>query len=184
MNHNCTIYEFNFVLFGPCTRQPFSSKMIGKEAWQSFMCDFKRGMLGCALLQRWHRSSLARIPSSCIDAFPKFSTSLITSITSRKNSVLKEFQCFLCFKHCELKSWLITWRCNCLIDGTCFTEQRTKNRLRSSLGLVVSPSIPQKVSHIPLWYIHSFFWKATRHPIHSTNYQSHPYKSHFFSLLF
>uniref|UniRef100_A0A7C9AMT9 Uncharacterized protein n=1 Tax=Opuntia streptacantha TaxID=393608 RepID=A0A7C9AMT9_OPUST len=99
-------------------RRPFSRSEAGKGALQALMCNFKRGMLGCALLHRWHRNSFNRRLSSFMDALPHLSNSSITSTESRKNSVLKEFQCFLCFNCCESKSWLITWRCNCLIDGT------------------------------------------------------------------
>lgn len=105
-------------LAGAWMRRPLSRSEAWKGAWHVIMCDFKRGMLGCALLQRWHRNSFDRRLSSFMDALPYFSSSSITSTESRKNSVLKEFQCFLCFKCCESKSWLITWRCNCLIDGT------------------------------------------------------------------
>jgi hypothetical protein len=50
---------------------------------------------------------------------PCCSISSMTSTESRKNEVVKEFQCLLFLKLGELKSWLMMWRCNCLIDGTC-----------------------------------------------------------------
>lgn len=91
----------------------------GKEALQLAIWDLSLGIFGCALLQRWQRNSIDNSFSSSFNvAFPIFSISSITSAESRKNTVLNEFQCFLFLKCKELKSWLITWRCSCRIDGT------------------------------------------------------------------
>lgn len=83
------------------------------------MCNFNLGMVGWALLHRLHRNSIdIRLSSSFSIAFPSLLSSSSTSTESRKKAVLKEFQCFLFFKCAELKSWLITCRCSCRIDGS------------------------------------------------------------------
>lgn len=109
----------NYV-FGASTKWPFSRRAWGKGAWQMLICDFSLGILGCALLHRWHRNSIDNWESSSfIVAFPWFLISSITSTESRKKAVLKEFQCFLFLRWLELKSWLMTCKCNCLIEGAC-----------------------------------------------------------------
>lgn len=84
--------------------------------------DLRRGMFGCAVWQRWHRSSIFKNLSSTSGlhgfTLPQFSTSANISCESRKKSVVKEFQCFLFFRHGESRSWLITCMCNCCIEGT------------------------------------------------------------------
>lgn len=91
------------------------------------MWDFSFGMFGWALLHLWHRSSIASTFSSLLVVVDPFcSISSITSTESRKNDVVKEFQCFLFFKLAELKSWLMMWRCNCRIDGTCNKKKHVK----------------------------------------------------------
>lgn len=113
-------YASMLTLHGVSTRRPFWSRVLGKEARQFVTCDFNRGMLGWALLHRWHRNSMDNMLSSSFRiAFPLLLTSSITSTESRKKAVLKEFQCFLFFKCVESKSWLITCRCSCRIDGSC-----------------------------------------------------------------
>ena len=77
-------------------------------------------MFGCALLHLWQRNSIeSRLLPSFIMAFPFLFTSSMTSTESRKKAVLNEFQCFLFLRWTELKSWLITWRWSCLIEGAC-----------------------------------------------------------------
>lgn len=100
-------------------RRPFWSREAGKGARQLPMCDLRRGMFGCALLHRWQRNSIDKMSSSFNVARPNLSISSITSTESRKKALLKEFQCFLFLRCFESKSWLITWRCNCRIDGAC-----------------------------------------------------------------
>lgn len=108
------------VSFCPETKRPFWWRWGGKGALQLIKCDFRRGMLGWALLHLWQRNSMDNSFSSSFRvAFPKLPTSSITSTESRKYSVLKVFQCFLFFRCFESKSWLITCRCSCLIDGIC-----------------------------------------------------------------
>lgn len=105
--------------FGASTRRPFWSRGAGKGAWHWAIWDLRRGMLGCALRHRWQRNSIVKSLSSSKVTCPCLSISSITSTESRKKGELKEFQCFLFLRCSELKSWLITWRCNCRIDGHC-----------------------------------------------------------------
>lgn len=100
-------------------RRSFWSRGAGKGARQLLICNLSRGMLGCALLHLWQRNSIDKMSSSFNVARANLSISSITSTELRKKAVLKEFQCFLFLRYFELKSWLITWRCNCRIDGTC-----------------------------------------------------------------
>ena len=100
------------------TSRPLLKRCSGKAAWQPATCALSLGMLGCALRQRWQRSSATKSRSSPREATPTFSTSASTSTESQKNAVVNEFQCFLFFKCSESKSWLMTWRWSCRIDGT------------------------------------------------------------------
>lgn len=105
-------------LLGAHTK-PFLSKLAGNGALHLLMWDFNLGKLGWALLHRWHRNSFDNSFSSSFSiASPWLLTSSITSTESRKKAVLKEFQCFLCFKYVESKSWLMTCRWSRLIDGS------------------------------------------------------------------
>lgn len=119
------LYELTAALLGAVTRRPFSTRLAGNGAWQLVMCDFKRGILGCALLHRWQRNSIDNtLSSSSSLAFPQPLISSITSTESRKKAVVNEFQCFLFFRCFELKSWLITCRWSCRIDGVCIKDVR------------------------------------------------------------
>lgn len=129
-NRCLTKQIYGLALFlGASTRQPFSSRLLGKGARQLLICDFNLGMLGCALLHRWHRNSIDnKLSSSFNVALPWLMISSSTSTELQKNAVLKEFQCFLFLRCLELKSWLITCRCSWRIDGAC--KKRVPNDLR------------------------------------------------------
>jgi len=133
----------------------FCRRCEGKEDLQFAMWDFSFGMLGCALLHLWHRSSIASIFSSLLAvADPCCSISSMTSTESRKNGVVKEFQCFLFFKLVESKSWLIMWRCSCRIDGTC-KRTRHLGLLSFAFGLKDDRNDPSKSNsknHSRVWF--------------------------------
>ena len=102
-------------------KYPFSTESRGNGARHDFMCCFRLGMFGCMLRHRWHRSSsLSKLFSSPHGlTLPVFFSSSITPLESRKNAVVKEFQCFLFFMQGESKSWLTICMWSCLIDGSC-----------------------------------------------------------------
>ena len=113
------------------TSRPLWRRWVGRGALQLAMWDFSLGILGCALRHLWQRNSIfSKLSSSITVATPCFSISLIASAESRKNKVLKEFQCFLFFKCAESKSWLMTWRCSCCIDGTLMTITSDQNQIK------------------------------------------------------
>ena len=119
---HCThwVHGFSLAVFDEAdTSRPLWRRCGGKETLQLATWDLSLGMLGCALLHLWQRNSIVNNFSSFIFTAPCLSISSIASVESRKKAVLKEFQCFLFFKGAESKSWLITWRCSCLIEGTC-----------------------------------------------------------------
>lgn len=129
-------------LHGASTRRPLWSKAGGKGARQLLICDFSRGMLGCALLHRWQRNSIdIWLSSSLSVAFPLLLTSSIASTESKKKAVLNVFQCFLFFKCFESKSWLITCRWSCRIDGACIEERQSEmpfKKLNDQFPLCIS----------------------------------------------
>ena len=88
----------------------------------SFRWRLRSGMfLGrCGHWLHW-RGRVSRCLASCWDivlTLPASFSCLMTDDEERKYPVVKEFQCFLCFRQSDTKSRLMTWRWSCDIEGT------------------------------------------------------------------